>query len=64
MENLETEQWSDLHWAADVMSGRGDHHDDKLSARNMLECLSVHGTTQQIRQAACVTRLHGVAEAA
>lgn len=61
---LEKEQWDDLHWAADVMSGRGDANDNTLSASNMLESLSAHGATQQIRHAASVTLLQGVAEAA
>jgi len=64
MDMLEKEQWSDLHWASDVISGRGDKSDTELSASNMLESLSLHGVTPQIRQAASVTRLQGVAEAA
>lgn len=62
--SLESEQWSDLHWAADVISGRGDQNDDKLSADNMLQSLFAHGATQQIRHAASVTLLQGVAVAA
>jgi hypothetical protein len=64
MTDLENEQWIDLNWACDVLAGRGDPHDNVSSARNMLQSISVCGATQQIKHAASVTLVHGVAEAA
>lgn len=61
---IEIEQWSDLSWATDVVSGKGDGHDCIESATNMLSGLVRIGATQQIRHAASVTLVHGVAEAA
>ncbi len=64
MTAIETEQWDDLHWACDVIAGRGDHYDAASSANNMLQSISVNGATQQIKHAASVTLMQGVAEAA
>jgi hypothetical protein len=64
MTDLETEQWSDLQWAHDVLAGRGDVHDNMSSAHNMLESISVNGVTQKIKHAASVTLMQGVAVAA
>jgi hypothetical protein len=64
MKNLVKEQLNDLHWATDVLSGRGDEHDNSASAINMLSALAKHGATQQIKQAASVMLVQGVAEAA
>jgi len=61
---LETEQWDDLHWASDVLAGRGDQHDNRSSATNMLKQISISGATRQIQHAASVTLMQGVAEAA
>lgn len=64
MTALEAEQWGDLHWACDVIAGRGDHYDDLSCARNMLQAISVSGATRQIQHAASITLMQGVAEAA
>lgn len=61
---LETEQWDDLHWASDVLSGRGDQYDNTSSATSMLQQISISGATRQIQHAASVTLMQGVAEAA
>ncbi len=49
---MECEQWCDLHWATDVIAGRGDSSDDLLAATNMLRTLVKHGATMQIKSAA------------
>lgn len=64
MSTLAKEQLSDLNWATDVLSGRGDEHDSSVSATNMLSSLAKHGVTPQIKQAASVMLVQGVAEAA
>lgn len=61
---IEKEQWADLSWATDVVSGKGDGNDCMESATNMLTGLTRVGATQQIRHAASVTLVHGVAEVA
>lgn len=61
---MENEQWADLHWACDVIAGRGDQYDSVSSAHNMLQSISVNGVTRQIQHAASVTLMQGVAEAA
>lgn len=57
---VEKEQWDDLSWATDVLSGNGDEHDDTKCARNMLEVLMTHGATQKIRQKASVLLANGM----
>lgn len=64
MVTIEQEQWDDLSWAGDVVSGRGDTYDCTQSAVSMLCDLTRFGATQQIRHAASVTLVHGVAEVA
>jgi hypothetical protein len=64
MSALEMEQWDDLHWASDVLAGRGDKYDNLSSATNMLQQISISGVTQKIQHAASVTLMHGVVEAA
>jgi hypothetical protein len=64
MTAIEKEQWEDLGWAADVVSGRGTADDNSLAAQHMLQSLACQGATQQIRQASSMTLVHGVAEAA
>jgi hypothetical protein len=64
MTALETEHWDDLHWASDVLAGRGDQHDNTSVATSMLQQISISGATQQIQHAASVTLMQGVAEAA
>lgn len=64
MTALAKEQLSDLHWATDVLSGRGDESDYSVVASNMLSSLATYGATQQIKQAAINVLVQGVAEAA
>lgn len=64
MTALAKEQLSDLHWATDVLSGRGDESDCSVVASNMLSSLATYGATQQIKQAAINVLVQGVAEAA
>lgn len=49
---LAKENWDDLSWAADVLAGNGDEHDEARCACNLLEVLMIHGATQKIRQKA------------
>ena len=52
---IESEQWSDLHWATDVMVGKGDESDIEAVAVGMLQTLIKHGANQQIKHAAWLT---------
>jgi hypothetical protein len=61
---LEKEQWDDMSWAADVLAGNGDEHDETRSARNVLEVLMTQGATQKIRQKASVLLADGMESAA
>jgi hypothetical protein len=61
---LMKENWDDLSWAADVLAGNGDEHDEARCARNMLEILMTHGATQKIRQKASALLAGSVESAA
>lgn len=62
MTALDNEQLCDLNWASDVLSGRGDENDCSLVASNILSVLASYGATQQIKQAATLMLVVGVAE--
>lgn len=64
MTALAKEQLNDLNWATDVLSGRGDESDCSVAATNMLSVLATYGATHQIKQAASIMLVQGVAEAA
>jgi hypothetical protein len=51
---LEQEQYNDLSWAADVVSGAGEQGDSEAVAIHMLEHLAVSGQSAKIRQKANV----------
>jgi hypothetical protein len=51
---LEQEQYDDLSWAADVVSGAGELGDSHSVATHMLEHLAVSGQSAKIRQKANV----------
>ena len=63
MTALSDEQDSDLEWATDVVSGRGESCDCQCVAVNMLYWLATNGATDKIKQIAGVLLVNSVASA-